>query len=326
LKRFNLFFVTLFLCFICIGCSRSKEYEYTIEDINVITDSFSMPGKLTIPTTSKKVPAVVFVHGSGPGDMDETMGALKPFKELSEKLAILGIASIRYNKRTLTYSDTLKNEYGLTVYDETINDALSAVNLLKNDPRIAADNVFIIGHSFGACFAPVILNLDNDINGAIMLAGTTEHLLDVLLEQVKTVDEIQKTNTYDQYLPYVNIAKTMTKVKAGEESHNYFGAYPAYWVSYNAIDLDKETIESTNNHNLLIMQGGLDVQVTVKHFENYKKVLEGKDNVTYKLYDQLNHGFVDGTNESLESAYQVPKDIPNEVIDDIYNWIKNNKK
>lgn len=326
MKRFNLFFVILFLCFICIGCSKSKEYEYTIEDVNVVTDNFSMPGKLTIPTTSKKVPAVVFVHGSGPADMDETMGALKPFKELSEKLAILGIASIRYNKRTLTYHSTIINNYAMTIYDETINDVLSAVNILKDDPRIDASNIFIIGHSLGACLAPVILNLDNDINGAIMLAGTSEHILDVLLEQAKAFDEIQNTNTYDQYLPYINIAKAMTKVKAGEESFVYFGAYPAYWVSYNAIEIEKETINAANSHNLLIMQGGLDVQVTVKHFDNYKKILEGKENVSYKLYEQLNHCFVDGTNETLGSAYQSPKDIPNEVIDDIYNWIKNCKK
>jgi len=43
------------------------------------------------------------------------------------------------------------------------------VDLLQADERIEAENIFIIGHSLGGQLAPVILNRDESINGALCL-------------------------------------------------------------------------------------------------------------------------------------------------------------
>jgi hypothetical protein len=45
------------------------------------------------------VRSVVLVHGSGPSDEDESIGALRPFKDLAWGLASWGIAVLRYVKR-----------------------------------------------------------------------------------------------------------------------------------------------------------------------------------------------------------------------------------
>ena len=67
------------------------------KDIEVVTDTFRLPGTLELPeNVVGKVPCVVFVHGSGPNDRDETLGPNKPFSELAHALAAHGIAVIAW--------------------------------------------------------------------------------------------------------------------------------------------------------------------------------------------------------------------------------------
>ena len=71
------------------------------------------------------VPAAVLVHGSGPSNMDEKIYSLTPFRDLAEGLAARGIATLRYDKRTLVYAGQMKKQ-AVTVWEETIEDALRA--------------------------------------------------------------------------------------------------------------------------------------------------------------------------------------------------------
>ena len=59
-----------------------------------------LPATLTVPDGDGPFPAVVLVHGSGPQDRDETVGANAPFRDLAAGLARRGIATLRYVKRT----------------------------------------------------------------------------------------------------------------------------------------------------------------------------------------------------------------------------------
>lgn len=72
---------------------------------------------------------------------------------------------------------------------------------------------------------------------------------------------------------------------------------------------------------LLIMQGGLDLQVTTEHFDAYKALLAGKDDVEFKQYAKLNHLFSDGKGETVRNAYMRKRKIPTEVIDDIASFV-----
>jgi hypothetical protein len=75
------------------------------EKINVVTRSpnrangtvreWQLAGILTMPTGAGPFPGVVLVHGSGPNDADETIGANKPFKDLAWGLASRGVAVLR---------------------------------------------------------------------------------------------------------------------------------------------------------------------------------------------------------------------------------------
>ena len=146
---------------------------------------YPLNGMLTFPDSlSKPVPAVVLVHGSGPSDMDETVMKLTPFKDLAQGLAERGIASLRYDKRSFAHARKMAKA-DVTVKEETIDDALLAADVLKNEPHINRDRVFLLGHSMGAMLAPRIDAEGADVKGLILMAGTPYRLEEVVLRQLK---------------------------------------------------------------------------------------------------------------------------------------------
>ena len=124
---------------------------FTEQDITLNAGTeWELPGTLSLPVGDGPFPAVVLVHGSGPEDRDETIGANKPFRDLAWGLATQGIAVLRYDKRTLVYAQAMKDQIqSLTVQDETIDDALAAVELLRSADKIDPARVFLAGHSLG---------------------------------------------------------------------------------------------------------------------------------------------------------------------------------
>ncbi|MDQ0188881.1 alpha/beta hydrolase family protein [Alicyclobacillus cycloheptanicus] len=155
------------------------------EEIVIGADTkFPLNGILTIPEeTNGLFPAVVLVHGSGPSNRDERVGNVAPFKDLAEGLSARGIAVIRYDKRTFVYGKQMRTDSGLSVREETMEDAIRAANLLRSDPRIDADKIFILGHSMGGMLAPRIDAEGGDFAGIIMMAGSPRKLEEILLDQ-----------------------------------------------------------------------------------------------------------------------------------------------
>ena len=89
-----------------------------------------LPGTLTLPKGKGPFRGVVLVHGSGAGDRDETLVGNKPFRDIAWGLAEHGIVVLRYDKRARVSPGWFVNR-GFTVFDETIQDALSALGLLR---------------------------------------------------------------------------------------------------------------------------------------------------------------------------------------------------
>ena len=145
---------------------------------------YPLNGKLTFPNQQNGLlPAVVLVHGSGPSDMDEKIGENAPFKDLAEGLSEKGIAVIRYDKRTFVYGKEMRNDTGLSVKEETIEDALLAADILRKDLRIDAKKIFIIGHSMGGMLAPRIDAEGGGFAGIIIMAGSPRKLEEIIMDQ-----------------------------------------------------------------------------------------------------------------------------------------------
>lgn len=127
--------------------SAFEETEVTLD----APGSCELGGTLSVPTGEESVPGVVIVHGSGPVDRDGTHGSNKPYKELAWGLASRGVAVLRYDKRTNVCDVALSD---LTIDDVATDDALTALERLRTHDRVAADSVFLVGHSLGGALSP----------------------------------------------------------------------------------------------------------------------------------------------------------------------------
>jgi dipeptidyl aminopeptidase/acylaminoacyl peptidase len=75
----------------------------------------------------------------------------------------------------------------------------------------------------------------------------------------------------------------------------------------------------------LIMQGGRDFQVLADDdFKTFRELLANRNNITYKLYPELNHCFVPAIYDDILKAskeYGVERHIGEDVIGDIAEFI-----
>jgi dienelactone hydrolase len=293
---------------------------------------YPLRGLLTFPAgVTAPVPAVVFVHGSGASNMDEKVGKLTPFKDLAKGLARHGIASIRYDKRSFAHGWKMLRDKNLevTVKTETIDDAILATEILKKDVRIDHERIFIIGHSMGGMLAPRIDSEGGNYRGIIIMAGSPRRLEEIMLDQNEDVlrstkgvvhwivkKQIKKVTKMFDGLYQLSDEEAKGKKVGGGTTLYYFkemGEHPAS---------DYLTV---SEKPILILQGEKDFQATVhKDFEAYKRLLAGKSNVSFHLYENLSHAFVPSVYGNIMKAkqeYSVEQHISEEVIADITNWI-----
>jgi dienelactone hydrolase len=287
-----------------------------------------LPGTLTLPIGGGgPFPAVVLVHGSGPEDRDESMGGPnKPFRDLAWGLASRGIAVLRYEKRTMQYAATFrqKSPDHFTVREETIDDALNAIAQLRTTKGIDPKHIFVLGHSMGGMLAPKIGQMDTNIAGLILLAGSNRQFEDVIVEQTRYLISLNGTppDEGQAYLAKVqsDVAE-IRKLTAADASASIilFGAQPAYWLDLR--DYDPLQTAKQLRQRLLVLQGGRDYQVTEVDFNRWKEALGSQTNVTFKVYPKLNHQFITGEGKSTPDEYQQPGHVAELVVADIAEWI-----
>ncbi|MBR5873469.1 MAG: alpha/beta fold hydrolase [Oscillospiraceae bacterium] len=304
------------------------------ENIVVGKDTkYPLKGILTLPDNiTEPVPAVVLVHGSGSSNMDEKVGKITPFKDLAEGLAKQGIACVRYNKRSFSYGFkmVMDKKNIVTVKEETIDDAIMAANLLKNDSRIDTSKVFIIGHSMGGMLAPRIDAEGGNFRGLIMMAGSPLPMEKIMLiqleEQMSEMKGLTKKIISKQLDKFTALFEGLYELTDEAAKATKIGNGVTLYYFKEMGQPSVEDYLNKTDKPMLIMQGEKDFQVRAdRDYAAYQKILVGRSNVTFKLYPGLNHAFVPATYEDISMAkkeYSIEKHIGDDVISDIANWIK----
>ncbi len=288
-------------------------------------DGLTLRGNVTFSDTAKKLPIVIFVHGSGPNDRDETMGPNKCFRDLAQGLAQKGIAGFRYDKRTYAYQFDMKpRSDSITLYEETINDAIDAVKRVKQWSFVDTNRVFVVGHSLGSMCAPKIAELGPGIRGIVMMAGPVTSLIDIIPQQVKYLAHLDDTVTTQEEMQINTITWMVDKIKSskpGAKSTMLMGASEVYWQSIK----DYNQVETAQKLTLpiFILNGERDYQVPMQEFKAWKDKLKDKPNVSFKSYPGLTHLFMPGVEGSKPGPqdYEKPQHIPQYVVDDLADFI-----
>lgn len=286
---------------------------------------YRLPGVLTTPNKPGKFPLVVLVHGSGPNDKDETVGPMKIFKDLASGLAANGIAVYRFDKRSRIYAAKVLKDKSMTVNEETVEDAIAAVNLLKGDSTIDSTSVFIAGHGLGGMVLPLISSKTN-VKGLIYMTVNSRPLSETIYDQTSYIISLD-TSGEDRKPLMDSVEKQMQIIrslkKPTTDTSYYFRLPAGYWAYLNSYD----HVAAAKNAKkpLLILHGGRDYQIPLKDFESWKTALKDVD-ATFKIYPELNHFFIKGEGESRPSEYSKGGNVDIRVINDIAIWLSGKAK
>ena len=297
-------------------------------DVTVGPAPWALPGTLTRPAATRgPVPAVVIVHGSGPVDRDGTVGVLTPYADLAAGLARRGIAALRYDKRTLVRRAELATiGPNITVADETIDDAVAAVDLLVGADGVDPTAVFVLGHSLGGYLGPRILERSTAARGLIVLAGNTRPMPEVILDQTAYLASLagDPTPEMERALAALRhgaaMAASPTLSPSTPPAELPFGVPASYWLDLR--DYDPAALAAGLRRPLLILRGERDYQVTEADMDGWRAGLAATPDVTLRTYPGLSHAFVAGEGPGTPQDYLRPGHVAEEVIDDIAGWIR----
>jgi pimeloyl-ACP methyl ester carboxylesterase len=225
--------------------------------------ALALPGTLTLPAgNTGQVPVALIVAGSGPTDRNgNSAGPLKAqnnsnlYAILAWQLAEAGIASVRYDKRSLG-ENLGKIDPASVSIDDFVVDVVAGARALAADKRFS--RVILIGHSEGAELVLQAVNRGAPAAGIVMMSGAGRPIMSVIRDQLS------------RQLPPEEIAKwdsASARYLRGEDPGDVHpGLRPLLlptnlkfmqsWVKYDpAAEIAKVKVP------VLIIQGGHDIQV-----------------------------------------------------------------
>ncbi|MBR6953538.1 MAG: alpha/beta fold hydrolase [Clostridia bacterium] len=285
-----------------------------------------LPGTLLIPKGEGPFPAVVLVQGSGPSDRDETVGTLKPFRDLAEGLAARGVAVYRFDKRTYVYGAQLAADREFTLVEESIGDAANAVQLLAGQERIDPARIWVLGHSLGGNAIPAIdqalAQKPVQARGYVMLAASPRPLEVLMREQTDFLLSLQPEITPEDQAARDALFGELDRLADPEalpEDELVAGAYASYWRWLAAYDPLGMAAEMTRP--CLLLQGEEDYQVTLEDFGIWQAALGEKANWRLVSCPGLTHFFTPGQKAEGAAAYARDAHVDAGVIGMIADFI-----
>ncbi|HYO05627.1 MAG TPA: alpha/beta fold hydrolase, partial [Phototrophicaceae bacterium] len=165
---------------------QTTKYRNMVIDLG---NGLETNARLNLPAVGDgPYPAVLLVPGSGPTDMNETLGyvridnetgalvypSARPFFDISQYLSERGYAVLQYDKRGFGANMTIldDNVWGNITVGNLTGDAQKALDVLIQQQEVDSNKISLIGHSEGTTIVPRIAINNSDKVDSIVLMGT----------------------------------------------------------------------------------------------------------------------------------------------------------
>ncbi len=302
--------------------------SFTESAVVVGSVPWSLPGTLSMPNGTGPFPAAVLVQGSGPSDRDETVGPNKPFRDLAWGLASAGIAVLRYDKRSFVYPAAIEARLAsLTVRQETTDDAVAAIALLRSTPKVDPGRIVLIGHSLGAYLAPrIAVQAPGELRALVLLEAPSTPLAQIILAQAAYLASLQGSPgpSSDAQLAalrtQVALAESPGLSPSTPASELPLGIPASYWLDLRTYD--PLATAAGLRIPMFFSQGGRDYQVPPSELAAWQRALAGRSDVAFRTYPALDHLLFTGTGPSTPAEYTTPgQHVAPELVADLAAWI-----
>ncbi len=300
---------------------------------------YPVKGMIKMPKGELKA-GIVIVDGSGPNDMNMTLGQNKMMKHLSDQLAEKGFAVLRFNKRTYQYGKELAKigmQNKTLIKDEFIDDAAEGLKTLAKEQGIPTDKLFILGHSQSGSYLPVINETAGNLaKGYIILSGTPTNIAELSKKQLEKVIEEGSENADEEQVKMMkqNIKTNDELLKKIEtmsdeelnKPENYPFGIPGVYVK-DLMKYDPIKLYNDSKLPVFIRNAEFDKQVPVSEIELWKKGLDKNENDSIEEVKGANHMMQPSDGKTklanlITDEYQKDAPIVSSVIDDIAAWIE----
>lgn len=156
--HFHSFILAGLLLFFSAAASAQEEINFTSGDITLF-------GTLIKPKGDGPFPAVIFIHGSGAEERDNSKSRAKEF-------AKNGIAAFIYDKRGAGKSGGVNNFNQYYSFDSLALDVEAAVGMLAKRVDIKPDKIGFVAASQGGWVAPLAAVMNKNIAFMIIISGS----------------------------------------------------------------------------------------------------------------------------------------------------------
>lgn len=196
------------------------------EEITFQSGPFKIVGDLVVPEGNGPFPVVLFVHGDGPNS--RTSGVTYP--PIMERMHRAGFATFAWDKPG-TGASTGQIDRG-RLEEQRTQIVLDAIEVMKARPDIDSNRVGLWGISQAGYVMPRVLSKSRDVafmiavscpgvagveQGAYLVsaqaicAGVSREVADRMR---RILSEIEKAQTYDEYVEYKNQLDSMPGIEA----------------------------------------------------------------------------------------------------------------
>ena len=276
---------------------------------------------LTLPHGPGPFPAVVLVPGSDRYDRDDTAGGNKPYRDLAWGLATQGVATLRYEKRTRAHALAFARQPVFTLDDALVDDALAAVSVVRETPRVDPTRVYVLGNGLGGFAAPRIAQRDPEIAGLVLISAASGSFFHRALQIYE--DAVEAEGLTDEYAKQFNDmlrarVASLDALAAGQAMELDMLTRSSYFQDLAAYR--PEETASALRTPMLILYGASDRPIAESDMLGWMRRLRGEPGAAYRLYHGHDRVLLDGqkkTGPTLRRRGHVGQG----VIDDIVVWI-----
>jgi dipeptidyl aminopeptidase/acylaminoacyl peptidase len=322
---------------LCVLASLAVAKPVSKEVTFKAIDGLVLKGTILLPGAKGKFPAVVMLPGSGPTDRDGNQSIFKTdvLKKIAEELAKSGIATFRFDKRSVgpTYMALYPKDLGklndFLSWENHLSDAAKAMNFARSHPQIKADGVAFLGHSEGALYAMQLCAGEKSPVAAVLVSAPGRDLATVTRTQIQASLDRNPGSGVDGPKLLADFDET---VKAILETGNVPNVnpllaplFPSYASRYlrSLFGFDPAAIAPKMKCPTFVVQAEKDIQVLAKEdAPALLKALRTRAGIAsdYLLVKGASHNLKPVKNENTEPGFEGP--VVPAALSGIVSWLK----